>query len=371
MKITRLKTIILAAVFALAGTSAFADEAWVPEISPYPVDKKATENTVRLMHFLSDTYGRKIISGQEDLTWKDSVDMAGKVFRDTGKYPALMGYDFMNYTIPGGDGRRQTEEAIAWWNKGGIVAFMWHWRDPGVTRGWPEFYLEKCKFQIPYDSVKDKLAPGKELDAINRSLDKIAVELLKLQDAGVPVLWRPLHEAAGNNENAWFWWGGSGGDAYKALWKYMFHYFTDTKGIHNLIWVWNAQCEWWYPGDEYVDIIGWDIYEKNYHSHLDKFNQCYYMSDDPDNAPKMVALTENGNIPSPDELQEDLAWWLYFMTWNDTDATGTNENNFWEGEAHNTAKHKKEVYLSDYVLTLDELPDLKNYPLPPKNNKKK
>ena len=48
------------------------------KISSELVDKSATENTVRLMHFLKDTYGKKIISGQMDLTWKDSVDMPAK-----------------------------------------------------------------------------------------------------------------------------------------------------------------------------------------------------------------------------------------------------------------------------------------------------
>jgi len=362
----KIKIILTALIFMMVSSFAAAqDDQWLPEISPYPVDKEATENTVRLMHYLSDTYGKKIISGQMDLTWRDSVNMAEKVYKDTGKYPALMGYDFMNYTPnPAGDGIKQTEEAIKWWEKGGIVTFCWHWRNPGELRGWPDFYLNKVNFRIPYNSRKNKLEEGKELDQINKSLDKVAKQLLKLQEAGVPVLWRPMHEAAGDHGNAWFWWGGSGPDAYKALYKYMFNYFTKEKGIHNLIWVWNGQDEDWYPGDEYVDIIGYDIYVKNYRSQIDKFNECYYMSDDPDNNPKMVALTENGNIPSPDALEEDLAWWLYFMTWNDTDAKGTNESNFWEGEAHNTGAHKKEVYLSDYVITLDELPDLKNYPLP-------
>lgn len=334
------------------------------KISSELVDKSATENTVRLMHFLKDTYGKKIISGQMDLTWKDSVDMAAKVYNDTGKYPALMGYDFMNYTsTASGNGTQQTEEAIAWWQKGGIVTFCWHWRDPSVSTGYPEFYLKSVDFKIPYDSETDKLVEGESLTQINNCLDKVAEELSKLQEAEVPVLWRPLHEAVGSNGNPWFWWGGSGAAAYKALWKHMFNYFTKDKNLHNLIWVCSAQDKDWYPGDEYVDIVGYDVYVQNYDSQISTYNECHNMTDDPDNNPKMVALTENGSIPSPDALQKDSAWWLYFMTWNDSDKTGTDESNFWEGEYHNTAEHKKEVYLSDYVLTLDELPDIKNYPL--------
>ncbi len=39
-----------------------------------------------------------------------------------------------------------------------------------------------------------------------RDIDAIASLLKRLQDHGVTVLWRPLHEAAGG----WFWWGAGG-----------------------------------------------------------------------------------------------------------------------------------------------------------------
>ena len=356
----RLKRIAAAlALGFVIGTNVFA-LSYELQIDPKPINPKATQNTIRLKKYLADIYGKKMISGQMDLTWRDSADMAGKVFKDTGKYPALMGYDFMNYVGGGGDGRTQVEEAIAWWKKGGIVSFMWHWRGPGRVK---EFYTEKNNFSIPYDAITEELVTDSpQFKYITRDLDVIAKQLKRLQDADIPVLWRPLHEASGNDGDAWFWWGASGSGAYIALWHYMYDYFTNVKGLNNLLWVWNGQNEDWYPGDEYVDLMGMDIYEENHRAQKGKFEQTRDWSDDPYGDEKMVALTECGAIPDPDEMQRDDVYWLYFMVWNDTDARGKDKSNFWEGGYWNDDEFKKKVYNSDFVITLDELPDLKKYP---------
>ena len=123
--------------------------------------------------------------------------------------------------------------------------------------------------------------------------------------------------------------------------------------------MWNGQDKDWYPGDEYVDIIGDDIYSNTHGSFLDEFNKCWDMSDSSEEKPKMIALTENGRMPIPKELQNDYVYWLWFMTWNDGSNIGTQKDNFWSGEYFNTDKFKKEVYNSDYVITLDEMPELK------------
>lgn len=352
------RALIAVLITVVSFTALFAQDEYLPDVDPVPVDANADDCVRRLKSFLADTYGRKIISGQMDLSWKDRVDMAERVFAETGKYPALMGYDFMNYKVTSGDGTRQVEEAIDWWNKGGIVAFCWHWRDPLRPAGYPEFYTEKTQFRIPYDAKTGRLdEKSAGFKGINRDLDTIAKQLKRLEDAGVPVLWRPLHEASGG----WFWWGASGSDAYLALYRYMFSYLTKTKEIHNLLWVWNGQDQDWYPGDGYVDIIGDDIYAKSYETQATAFNQLWYMSEDPENNPKMIALTENGRIPNIDDCMNESIHWLYFMTWNDGNNEGNQDDNFWSGEKVNTLKHKKEVYASPYTLTLDQLPDLKTY----------
>ena len=351
-----LKAAILAGAIGASAANGFALD-YKPEIDPKPVDSKATKEAVRLKKYLSEIYGTKMISGQMDLTWRDSVDMAEKVFKDTGKYPALMGYDFMNYVGGGGEGMKQVEAAIAWWKKGGIVTFTWHWRGPGRVK---EFYTEKNNFSIPYNAITETLEKDtNQFKYIQRDLDVIAKHLKRLQDAGVPVLWRPLHEASGNDGDAWFWWGASGSGAYIALYRHMYDYFTNEKGLHNLIWVWNGQNIDWYPGDDVVDIMGTDIYEENHRAQKGKFEETFMMSDSPYENEKMVALTECGSIPDPDEMQRDGVYWLYFMVWNDTDAKGRDKSNFWEGGYWNDDEFKKKVYGSDFVITLDKLPDLK------------
>lgn len=90
-------------------------------------------------------------------------------------------------------------------------------------------------------------------------IDDVARELLKLRDAGVPVLWRPLHELNGD----WFWWGKCGPEAFQRLWKLLYTRYTETFGLNNLIWVFGYTSQpdaAWYPGDAYIDIAGADNY---------------------------------------------------------------------------------------------------------------
>lgn len=366
-------------------------------------DKNATENAKRLYKYLNDIYGSKVLTGQMENSWNNSCKMINRVNEDTSKYPAIMGFDFMNYTSLGWNGdNRETQRAISFWNgknfdrkkisdKHGIVAFMWHWRDPMTPSGKTgSFSANETSFRIPYDTETNKWkTSSEEYKEIMADLDVIAAELSKLQDQGIPVLWRPMHEAAGNLEggwagaSAWFWWGAGNstkesggkysvstnvsecGECYIALWRLMFNYFTKDKGLHNLIWVWNGQNAKFYPGSEYVDIIGNDIYAnpKDYSSQKASYTKFTNM----DNS-KLTALTECGVIPDMKNIAKDGAWWLYFLVWNDgaQDSNGslkrdTDQSNFWSGEYYNSLEHKKAVYDSEIAITLDELPDLTTY----------
>lgn len=330
------------------------------DIAENLVNDNATETTRAVYSYLKSVFGKQVLSGQQDLTWKDSTDMFQRVVNDTGLAPAIMGYDFMNYTMAEGEagsGLMQTEEAIAHWELGGLVTFNWHWRDPsGETI---EFYTDSTDFRIPMngDQLDKESAAFASMEA---DVDIIAGELKVLQEAGVPVLLRPLHEASGG----WFWWGASRedsvhpADAQIALWKYLYDRLTNEHELNNLIWVWNGASGGWYPGDQYVDIIGEDVYGEalDYGSQLSRFNEAVEY---PNSEDKMVALTENGTIPHPDNIQDDGAWWLYFVTWNDGDSEAgvTNSGNFWTGEYYNENAHKVEVYNHELVITLDELPD--------------
>ena len=119
----------------------------------------------------------------------------------------------------------------------------------------------------------------------------------------MPVLFRPLHEASGG----WFWWGSDGAEAYKKLWKAVYEKLTNEYRLDNLIWVYNGQAAEWYPGDEYVDIIGEDIYPgtRQYSPQSSKFIEAAEYS----NSRKIVALSENGCLFDLDkEFEAGSAW---------------------------------------------------------------
>lgn len=340
-----------------------------------PVDAQATAKTRAIYAYLISIQGKSTLAGQADQSWDDSIDMAERVYADTGKYPALIGYDFMNYgqTGPGLQGQRQVEEAIAFAAKGGLVSFHWHWRDPALLKtpqvNDAKFYAQEADaskntgFTIPMSNGaldQDSLAYRQ----LNDGIDLVAVQLKRLADAGVTVLWRPLHEAAGNNGKGWFWWGRARSDGASAaqaqilLWRHMYERLVTVHGLHNLIWVWNGQDAAWYPGDDVVDIVSYDIYDnsdnKNYRSQIDTYRKTAAMA----GGRKPVALSETGYIPDPDQMAADGAHWLWFMTWNDGagPAGVSNANNFWTGEQYNTNAHKRKVYQHPSVITLDRLP---------------
>lgn len=341
-----------------------------------PVDPDASAKTKAVYSYLLSIWGQKTLTGQQDLTWKDDIDMAQRVFNDTGKFPALMGYDFMNYGMTASwvQGLQQTEEAIAYARAGGLVTFSWHWRDPALLNtssvNSANFYVREAdaskntSFTIPVvNGALDSASPA--YTQLNAGIDLIAIELKKLADAGVPILWRPLHEASGYKGDGWFWWGRTRTDgvpqafAQILLWRHMYDRLVNYHGIHNLLWVWNGQNAAWYPGDDYVDIVSHDIYDnsdnKTYKSQIAIYQQARKYSGET----KLVALSENSYIPDPEKIATDGAWWLYFMVWNDSDtAEGiTNSNNFWTGEYYNTNTHKTRVYNHSNMITRDELPD--------------
>lgn len=335
-----------------------------------PVDKNASDGVKKLMnYFYDEVYGKHIISGIMDCAWSNKIDMKKKVVLDTGKEPALMGYDFMNLTKKGGleeFNPSQVQKAIDWWKKGGLVTFTWHWRDPSDSSRYPEFYTEKTDFTIPYDKDKKALdTESKDFEFIKKDLDTIASYLDELQKNGVVVLWRPMHEGAGNyglyggQGKAWFWWGARGPEPYVALYRFMFDYFTNEKKLHNLIWVWNGQHKQFYPGDDYVDIIGWDPY-KNTHSSMDSlYEKCISMSDNPEERQKMIAISENDCVPDPDEFKKSDSNWIFFMIWNDDDAlmddSQDDDDNFWGGRKFNSLEDKKKCFTSSYVITRESL----------------
>lgn len=320
------------------------------------VNKNSTANTKKLYSFLKDSYGKYVITGQQC-----DGGINGNEFKAiknlTGDYPALLGLDMMDYTPSRtalGASSSAVEKAIEFANKGGIVTFCWHWNAPteylnstanSSDGWWGGFYTQSSKFDIA-KVMNGQDAKGKKL--LDRDIKEIAKQLKRLEKAGVPVIWRPLHEGSGG----WFWWGAKGSDAYKKLWKYLYKELTNTYGCNNLIWVYNGQSADWYPGDEYVDIVGEDIYPGNhvYDPQVSRFKQAINYG----SKTKITALTENGCIFDIDSAVSINALWSWFMTWGgEFTVNGSNYS-----EKYTEKSVIKKMYASKYSLTLGSLPKI-------------
>ena len=215
----------------------------------------ATENTKKVYKYICDTYGKNILTGQQESTWMGSPDYEmNYLLKNTGKLPAIRGLDFMNNDFDG-----CVTRAKEWWDKGG-----------------PENF--------------------------------------------------------------------------KKLWRLMYDRYTNVYGLDNLIWVLaysknQLEMENWYPGDEFVDVIGGDSYDPG--TNHDLYESVKKIA--ADGMP--ITLHECGTIPSDKEMQADGTKWVWFMTWH-TDVLTNSDSN--------TPERLKALYNTDYYITLDELPDWKN-----------
>jgi mannan endo-1,4-beta-mannosidase len=333
------------------------------DVSTKLINPNANETTRRLMSYLADSYGRVILSGQ----YSDHGLLAGEagvIFLTTGKRPAVLGLDLIDYTpsrVERGTTSRAVEHAIEADELGAIVTFCWHWNapteyiNPDRHTWYRAFYTEHTNIDLA------KIMNGEDpegYDLLMRDIDVIAGQLKILQDADIPILWRPLHEAAGE----WFWWGASGAEPYIELWKLLYNRLTFEHELNNLIWLWNGEAADWYPGDDYVDIIGEDVYagERNYASQINKFMQAVNYVDDK-SSPKIVTLSENGTIFDPDLALRDGAMWGFWATWGGHFVV---RSGLWlYSEQFTEEEMLIKAYNHDIVVTLDDVPCLKTYPI--------
>ncbi len=291
-------------------------------------NKSADKKTKKIYKYISDIYGKNMIACQQESTWMGSPDYEMDYINDnTGKLPAMRGLDFMNSDFEG-----VVKRAKEWDEKGGLVTICWH---TGVKSSG---YQESLNDAPDFDKL---LSEGTdEYNELMESWDKAAKALQELRDAGVTVFWRPFHEFNGNDYGSWFWWGKGGSENFIKLWRLMYDKFTNEYDLNNLIWVLgytDSIMEGWYPGDEYCDIIGSDTYDGT--TNVKTWQGLTEIADKP------MAFHECGNIPSAEKFIEDEAVWSWFMIWHTDVLTENDKDNL------------KEIYNSELVITLDELPE--------------
>ena len=283
----------------------------------YLADKEATPATVALIKRLGSTYGQKTLIGVYD-----DAD-AAYVTEHLGRPPDVIGADLMDFS-PSRTARGATpgdliDRLIEHHKNGRIITLSWHWNAPaGLVDGtyvnrdgktvdapwYRGFYTDATHFDVE-KALADPASDDCKL--LLRDIDAIAVPLKQLADAGVPVLWRPLHEA----EGTWFWWAAKGPDPYIKLWRLMFDRLTTRHGLHNLIWVYTGDLAH-YPGDAYADVIGVDYYEGDGRGPLpDVWNALQERF----NGRKPLALTEFGGVPDLPALRAAGLNWAYYASW--------------------------------------------------------
>lgn len=319
-------------VVALGATMAVAAPA-APDAEAFGAANKAT-----VLNYLASIKGQKIVSGQHNKEPASQPNQYTQRVKDiTGVYPGLWGGDFLFNSADVANRQRIVDQAKTEWKNGALVSLTWHVCPPTVG--------SSCSF----DDVKSDLTDaqwsqlttnGTSLNtAWKKRLDEIVPYLQQLKDAGVPAIFRPLHEM---NEQ-WAWWGGRPGSNGSAkLYQITHDYLANTKGLSNLVWAWNVQdnpaggFSSYYPGSGSVDVVTLDAWYKAFPSASE------YQSLRSIAAGKPIALAEVGTMPTAANLAAQPEW-TWFMEWSE------------QLEGSNTAQAIKDTYYNPRVLHQGEL----------------
>ena len=337
------------------------------------VNPNASPEAQNLLNFLYTIQGNYILAGQHNYISTESTQSErAKDF--TGKYPIIWGSDFsfcyegdepknyqhcgpINLSMPGDSlyttdltpeqaRSRLVRNVIKLNHEGFIITLMWHACPPGLgdyCNGDSIWTWDRRPSQSEWDQL---VMEGTELNtAWKKHADIIAGYLKQLQEAKVPILWRPYHEMNG----VWFWWCNKPGEnGFKKLWIMMYNYFVNHHQLNNLIWVWDTNAprdrpgdeagpyEDFWPGSAYVDVLAADVYRRDWkQTHHDDLLKLANG--------KPIALGEVGNVPSPEVLAAQPMW-TWFMPWFS-----------WEYREGNRGDAVKALYALPKVLTKDDV----------------
>jgi mannan endo-1,4-beta-mannosidase len=293
---------------------------------------------------LKNKTDHRLVSGQF-IGYSGGVNNYGvmtSIFNNTGEWVGITGSDYVDYS----SGQKikynlTNPNLIKAWRAGSLVTLQVHMTNPANPNG--------AGLRDTGVDLNTLLVPG--TDTYSRwfqEMDIIAAGLSQLQDSGVVVLFRPFHEMNG----AWFWWGGKSPATFIEVWKQMFNYFTTTKKLNNLIWVFGpnmgSNAANYYPGDGFADITGLDAYTSNItisgisgYSAMVKLGKPFGFTEfGPENASSPSGLYDyrlfiNG-------LKTNFPAACFFISWNDKWGLSSN-------------KFVKEALTDNYVANRDDL----------------
>ncbi|MBP5172085.1 MAG: beta-mannosidase [Bacteroidales bacterium] len=304
--------------------------------------------------------GQVAYGHQDDLmyghTWNATVDEDHALERSdvksvTGDYPAILGLELGDFdlgsrlNLDGNDIDLTREAAVKHYERGGIVTLSWHPDNPATG---------ESAWDVSGGNVVARLLPGGDLhDTWMVRMARITdlIESMKTADGTpIPIIWRPWHEHTGS----WFWWGWDlcSDEEYNAFWVMTYDYMVKERGLKNLLWAtspnstddfaaWTAR----YPGDDYVDILGYDMYCPTwlpqpeaipyyiYHTRKDLESLAAFAKEHG----KVMAFTETGY-----EGLTHPAWWTevlapaikdfpiaYVLTWRNSSEAHNKDTHFY------------------------------------------
>ena len=327
-----------------------------PVLDTELTDPQATPEAKKLFAMLKEQYGKKTLSGtMGEIAWGSQYyDL---ITAKAGKAPAVIGFDYIH--LPDSPSNWIDYNDITpvkdAWEAGAIPAITWHWKVPRTNNKKAVLSFNTSKY-----SPSNSLVPGNwEYDVMVKDVAEIAGYLRLLQDAGIPVIFRPFHEAAGDYSfGPWFWWGQEGVEVTKQLWDNLRDKLINEYGIHNLVWEWTVQtCDSGelagldklqeaYPGNDKCDLVGVDLYKAD-----DLFSDfdSFYLTRELVNGKKMVALSECGKLFDPAVTFPKGETWLYFMQWYEQ------KENVFDIYEYSSPEVWQQVATSPYTLNRDDV----------------
>lgn len=245
-----------------------------------PANPNASESARKVLKLLCDLPNRKdkrLILCQETWSYAGGIPGGFKEYVEalaekSGKWIGMIHVSYGNATVSA-DTRAgystyladANSNAIRYWKAGGLVTVHINPANPITGKTGADSLLER-------ERIAEVLQAGSEANKRwMATLDRYAALLTELRDAGVVVLWRPLHEMTFNN----CYWYDAGAtkdhEVFKAIWRQMFRYYSEDKKLDNLLWVYSSTelngpavggiaADEMYPGSEYVDIVGYSAY---------------------------------------------------------------------------------------------------------------
>lgn len=221
------------------------------------VDPDATPATRELFALLRSVAagGRIVLGHQNDLTQRVVPDARGgsDVYHAVGDHVGLLGISM------GEDPAALAALARAAHRHGSVLTVEDHM--PNFATGGTFYDVTPAAAHV--------LPGGRAHDLFRQRLADTAAFLRgAVDDEGlpIPVIYRPFHEHSGS----WFWWGAGSTteEEFTALWRFTVQYLRDEAGLRNLLYAYSPNGHFTdaagyldrYPGDAWVDVLGFDVY---------------------------------------------------------------------------------------------------------------